>query len=571
MTGNKLIKILALILVLFLYGYLLIHKVELPKGDDMGRHIKNGELILHGDFRIIYSNLYTYTEPDFPFINHNWLFGVLAYLLYQIVGWSGLVMFKTIVFLLTFCLVFSIAVKKSNFWLASVLSLPTVLILMPRNQIRPEMFSFLFIAISLYLLSDLDEHPERKRMFWLVPIQLIWVNVHLFFVVGIALVGGSLIEKLIKDYKNFRKNPLVGKLTLLLLALIAVSFINPHGLEGALYPLKIFNNYGINIIENHPPAYFLKTSPPIDNIPIRYFQWSVVILAVSFLGNLRNMPVFYFLAAIATTIGGFMMFRLLSFFGLIFLPAASLNLKNSFLLLEKISKNFKKPFLKDNLERISIILFGIVISYLIFLGNTGNLLRYAKPGLGLTANSNQATDFFIENNLQGPLFNDFDSGSYLIYRLYSQWKVFVDNRPEAHSSTFLSETYLPAVSGSDNEWRKLDDQYSFNTIFLYIYSHDGNIRQFIVNRIHDPAWRLVYANSYNLIFVRNNMENQKIIDKFEITAENIEIKLNNLLNSPFFDDQTAAADIFNLLGRFDLGKKTLYEISKKWPEKGKFG
>jgi len=489
----------------------------------------------------------------------------MAHLFYLGIGWAGLVIFKTIVFLAAFCLVFAIAVRKSNFWLASVLSLPTIMILMARTILRPEMMSFLFIAISLYLLADLNEHPQSKRIFWLIPVQLIWVNMHLFFIVGIALVGGFLIEKFIKDYKNFRKNQLTKKLAFLLLALIAVSLINPNGLEGALYPVNIFNNYGINVLENYPPSYFLKSSPPLDNIPIRFFQWAAVILAVSFLINRRAMPIFYFLAAAATAMGGFMMFRLLSFFGLVFLPAASSNLKNIFIWLKN---KFKKSILGDNLERISIITFIIFICYLIFLGNTGSLLNYKKLGLGLTANSNQAANFFIEQDLQGPIFNDFDSGSYLIYRLYPRWKVFVDNRPEAHSATFLSETYMSALSSEDG-WQNIDAQYGFNTIFLYMYSRNGHMRSFTINRIYDPNWRLVYANSYNLILVRNNIENKKVIDEFEITPENVQIKLEGLSRSQNYDDQVAAADIYNLLGRFDLGREKLYSVAQKWPEKGK--
>jgi len=50
MASNKFIKILVFFLLLTLYGSLLIYKIELPSGDDMARHLKNGELILRGDF-----------------------------------------------------------------------------------------------------------------------------------------------------------------------------------------------------------------------------------------------------------------------------------------------------------------------------------------------------------------------------------------------------------------------------------------------------------------------------------------------------------------------------------------
>jgi len=565
MINNKFIKITVFILILVFYGSLLVHKIELPSGDDMGRHLKNGELILHGDFRIIYSNLYTYTEPEHPFVNHNWLFAVMAYLVYLVTGWTGLTILKIIVLLSAFCLVFSIAVRKSNFWLASFLSVPTIMILMARTTLRPEMMSFLFIAATLYLLADLDEHPRNNKIFWLVPIQLLWVNMHLFFIVGITMVGGFLIEKISKNYNNIRKNQVIKKLSVLLLALFLVTLINPNGLTGALYPVNIFNNYGIDVLENNPPSYFLKINPPFDNIPIIIFEWAVVIFAVSLLINLKNFSLFYFLFATATAIGGFAMFRLLSFFGLIFLPATSYNLKNSFSWLEK---NFNKSFSVINLARVAVVIFILSISYLIVLVNTGGLLSNIKPGLGLIPNSNQAADFFVEKNIEGPIFNDFDSGSYLINRLYPKWKIFVDNRPESHSSTFLAETYLPVLF-SEDAWKKIDNQYGFNSIFIYIYTRNNYMRNFVINRINDPNWSLVFANSYNLIFVRNNLINKRITDEYKITAENVQVKLETLLSSQDYDEQVAAADIFNLFGRFDLGSMALSRVAQSWPEKGK--
>src|SRR5438552_1318336 len=62
---------------------------------DIGRHIKNGEIFLHSaEFKIskselLHTNLFSYTNPDFPFINHHWGSGVLAYIIYSVAGFKG--------------------------------------------------------------------------------------------------------------------------------------------------------------------------------------------------------------------------------------------------------------------------------------------------------------------------------------------------------------------------------------------------------------------------------------------------------------------------------------------------
>jgi hypothetical protein len=53
----------------------------------------------------------------------------------------------------------------------------------------------------------------------------------------------------------------------------------------------------------------------------------------------------------------------------------------------------------------------------------------------------------IAKNLKGPIFNNFDIGSYLIFRLYNKSlpagrQVFVDGRPEAYPASFFQITYI---------------------------------------------------------------------------------------------------------------------------------
>src|SRR3989338_3401682 len=103
-------KVLVFVRLLPFYAWFLVHPIALPVGDDLPRLIKNGEMVFQKP-DVLTKNVYSYTEPDQPFANHHWLSGVVFYLLDEAVGFSGLVVFKTLVLLASFSLLFVTATK----------------------------------------------------------------------------------------------------------------------------------------------------------------------------------------------------------------------------------------------------------------------------------------------------------------------------------------------------------------------------------------------------------------------------------------------------------------------------
>jgi hypothetical protein len=540
-------------LLLVFYGILLFNKIGLPAAEDLGRHIKNGELIFAGDFRNLYTNTYSYTEPDFPFINHHWLSGVVFFFLQRVYGWGGLVLWKVVIVLTSFLIIFLLAARTGSFRMAALLSIPTIVMLRERTTVRPEIFSMLFIAIFVALLMDLRKHSDHKRIYWLIPIELLWVNMHVFFVFGIVLVFCLGIEQWWLHRTHPWAHPAVRTLAILSLCLILATFVNPNGWAGATYPLRIFNNYGMQVSENQPFLYYLQRYPPLDNISIYAFLLSIPILLVSFLVNFRRSSLFYALTAGISVVGSACIDRFLPIYAFLFLSVTCANFGSP------RGRGWKIGF---------ALLFFPLIFLGIFMASRNGLSNYIKPGLGLTNQSADSAVFFRTHGLRGPIFNDYDIGSYLTYALYPEEKVFVDARPEAYPSSFFTNTYLPIFAG-DNAWQHMLAEYKFNTIFFYQYDAGDNVRLFLYNRIHDPVWKLVYMDSYAVILVRNTKDNAEIIRRFAITPENAEAKLAPLMRSKEYSEQVGAADLAILLGRRDLALRTYAQVVKQWPNRGK--
>ena len=554
---------LVFVLILAFYGSLLLHKIDLPAADDLPRHIQNGATLLHGDTDVLYKNLYAYTEGNYPVTNHHWLSGVIFYVLQQLIGFDGLVLFKVILLLAAFCLLFVVALKKADFWLVAVVAVPSILVLRERTGLRPEIFSYFFIAIFLYLLSNLEEHPEHKRIFWLVPLQMVWVNLHIFSCIGIALVAGFLLEKI-------RDRILIRKLSLLLVGVAGATLINPYGIKifyVFYWSITAYKNFVVGTMEEYSVPEFLRFSTPAEDVSVTVLRPMALLMLVSFIPALKKKPIFYFLAGMSTIVIAFSRLRGFAFFGMMALPIISANLNGPYVWARE---EIKRRWASSARGLGAFLQAALVLcsAYLLIIAVHGRISRYTEFGIGLTSFSTSSSAFLKDTNIDGPIFNDPDIGSYLIGSLYPQEKVFVDNRfADAYSASFFKDTYLPLLS-DDTKWQEALKRYDFNVIVVYLYDETENFRAFIRRRIYDSDdWSFVYLDPYALILLRNTAANRETIQKFAITPGNIRQKMENLIHSDNPREQIAAADIFNVVGMPDEALPIFSNVIQRWPER----
>lgn len=564
---GKFYQALTFLALLALYASLQVQPIELPDGGDLPRLIKNGET-LFATPDVLSKNLYSYTEPDHPFANHHWLSSVLLYFLARTVGFSGIVVFKVVMLLAAFTLLFITAMKKVNFWLVAIFSLPTIIILADRTEARPEIFSYLFIAVFLYALTAFEKQPEQKRVFWLIPAQILWTNVHLYFAIGPLLVAGFLIEKIYKQRRHLHGNPIVLKTALLLGGVLTACFINPFGMAGAIRSLKLnlTHDFPILISEMDSVAAWLKIVPLSDNLSLLIYLPTALILYISFIVAWQQKPIFYFLASVGSAVLGYTYVRAMPLFGLIFLPAVTVNLNGAF---EKVGTwlRIKLPLHENSLGQAAGLLFVSIFTLVMIVTFRGN--EYANMGFGLAARSNDSAMFFKNEGLRGPIFNDTVTGSYLIYHLYPAERVFVDNRfGDAYSAPFFRDEYQAALN-SEERWQEILQQYNFNVLFFSHYDVRHYASEFLTRRMRDPSWALIYGDYYNVILLKNSPENQAKIERLQITSENAASSLNHLAASLAAEDQIAAADIYYLLGREDLAMAAYKKVVAQWPDIGK--
>ncbi|MBI4359261.1 MAG: hypothetical protein HY577_01635 [Candidatus Nealsonbacteria bacterium] len=502
------------LLLLSWYGLFLIHRIDLAAAD-LGRHLKNGQILLENfslDSPVLKTNFYSYTEPDYQTINHHWLSGVIFFLVFQFFGFVGLHLFFVLLSFFAFWLFFRIARQEAGLGPAVVLSLLIIPLVAERIEIRPEVFSYVLAGIFFNLLWTWRRQSERSSWLLVLPLlEVLWVNLHIYFILGPILIGVFLFESLtISERRRF-----FPKLGLIFLLVVLASLINPFGPKGSFDPLTIFQNYGYRLLENQS-VWFLEKLGFIINPNFLLFKIVLVVLILSFLAVLKMAPRRVSLAnlilASGLALAGFLAIRNFTVFGFFSLPLIAANLK---VIKEKnpFPERIQLDFLSLSFRSLAVALGLTLVVLLVF----NHSPRIAVPPLGLDvlAGNASAADFFQKQGLKGPIFNNYDIGGYLIFYLFPRERVFVDNRPEAYSAAFFQKEYIP-FQEDENEWRRGEEKYGFNAIF---FSHRDATpwgQEFLARRIRDPNWAPVFVDNYNIIFLKRNELNQGVIDRYEI-------------------------------------------------------
>ncbi len=505
-------------------GFLLlffVHQVDLTIAD-LGRHLKNGEIFLTelreyglgkiSNYPILRENYYSFSEPTFTVLNHHWLSGVIFYLIFSAVDFVGLHLFIIALEMAALILMFRVARREAGPGAALVVALLVIPLIGDRREIRPEAFSYLFVAIFFYLLWSYRHRKVSVLWLWALPVlQIFWVNSHIYFVFGPALVGLFWLQSLVEYREHWERFEI---LSYILGATIFACLVNPFGFQGLLEPLIIFKNYNLSVLENQPlwvlDKVHFTANPNLLLIKLVSAFWLISYIWSLVLARRKFSLVYLILGPVMVAVG-WLAWRNFAIFGFLILPAIAYQSKIIHHHYE--SKKSGGVFSYNFMLGVAIIVAVLIVAVL-----QGDHLSKLQPirGLGPMPGNSASAEFFRVQKLNGPIFNNYDIGGYLIYYLFPQEKVFVDNRPEAYANNFFEKEYVP-MTHSEEAWQAMLSKYNFNVIFFS--RRNSTSQEFLITRVADPGWAPVYVDRYNIIFLRRNEANRELIKKFELPKE----------------------------------------------------
>jgi hypothetical protein len=139
-----------------------------------------------------------------------------------------------------------------------------------------------------------------------------------------------------------------------------------------------------------------------------------------------------------------------------------------------------------------------------------------------------ATEFIIENGLKGNMYNFYNWGGYLIWRLAPERKVFIDGRGLKQRIRLELSTLIYNASGEMFEgmpkWKAILQAYNIQYIVIPLTGQRGRISRLEDALIQDKHWIPVFQDYNAIIFVKASPVNHDVIRKYSLSEGHLMYK-----------------------------------------------
>jgi|Deesub1362A_J573_1020465.scaffolds.fasta_scaffold00537_18 hypothetical protein len=500
-TKYHIILLSLTILAVFLYALIPINDF------DFWWHLETGDWIIEHE-RLPDADPFSYTSlkddpeapgrPDFV-LRQYWLAQVLFSLIVRFLGLQGFIILRAVVFTLT--AIFSLLlIRHYRANMVGTITLPLLALVTTECLTdRPQMFSFLLATMVFYLLESGIE-KKQYLLFIIPPLMLLWANIHAGFLVGIIFILVYLamipFEERIRGVRR----------TLIPVAIlsIALTYLNPTHWE-AIKRVFVFYRGGLLLretLEYHSP---FKIIPYTMDNPGWLSYWAIVLLTVfSAILLIRNRTWSRFIILTGTLCASLISMRFTYFFAPVAVPLISSSLKN----MTDVKVKDQGSKIHDLRLVIPKVFLLIGVSLLIFIYSRMDLPDLLKSETAYGYFPEQAAEYIISRPIPSPIFNDVNWGGYLIWKLWPNYRVFIDTR------TLNVDTYRQYISVINNytgEGRFILEAYGIKSIITpAINPYTGEIFPFVRALYRDDNWALIYLDGVAMIFVKDEYAKQRL-------------------------------------------------------------
>jgi len=386
---------------------------------DMWWHFRTGQWIV-AHTQVPATDSFSAYGMGKPWVAYSWLFEILIYTLFTKFGLVGILAF-TVSMSLVIALVLHGALRRMGspfiievFSVAVALSAMSSLIY-PRSWL----FSILFFTVELFILFHVRRTDKIAPLLALPPLFVLWANLHMQFVYGLAVLGLFLVEVLLSQlpsvslYPRHRPNISLGRVSFLLLACLVATLITPYHFRLYIPIFEVIGQTGAfqMILELLPLSFRALT------------DWLVIGLTIGAAFVLGWQRAWLPFPTLLLMMGTFLAFRARRDVWVLVLAAV-------FIINEFGSFARSEPsFGFTKFRAICVIVALTVAIYLIGLSR-----QVSEQQLEIAVERQfpvSAVKFINEKNYAGPLYNHFNWGGYLIWAL-PRLPVSMDGRMNLH-------------------------------------------------------------------------------------------------------------------------------------------
>lgn len=445
---------------------------------DLWWHIKAGEQIVLNQ-SVPHVDNFSYTKQGAEWVAHEWLSEVLIYELFRAFGLVGLtIVFSTMV---TAVLFITYLRCHGRPYAASIATLLAASASSPLFGVRPQMITLLFAGIYIAVLEKYARKGYSKSLIWLIPMMLLWVNLHAGFALGLGLVGLYIVSLFLDGLV-----PRLRPLALVLLSCIAIVPINPNGFRMYSYPIETITSSSM--------AAFIEEWASPDFHKLMYLPLALLMLAtfaVLTLSTNRAKKGELFLVLV-TCFAAMRSVRHIPIFALVAAPVFANHLWDM-VTNRGWDKWFTKPEKRLGAFNSAVNLLLLALPFILIVFRLWHFAAHERSYEEIR-NPVAAVDFLQKERLPGPIYNRYGWGGYLIYRLYPDYRVYIDGRADVYGDDFFAQT-MNVYDGLEDADRLLDN-YHVNTVLIA-----PSVAMATLLRAN-VKWTIVYEDKQAVIFGR---------------------------------------------------------------------
>lgn len=367
---------------------------------DFGWHKRMGQLIVERG-HLPAGDPFSYSMPSFPFVDHEWLTNVILFQLHEWFGKVGLAALFALLGVLTVV----VAVPRRLWSWAVVPVLFSIDVLWGRGGVRPQVESWLFLAILLRLWS---ERGVWIRWRWIVPAGFVlWANLHGSFALGLVILGWVIFLTSLQNRKICIRDWIIWLLS------VAGTLVNPYGWH-------LWYEVWMQITDTKLRTTIVEWQPFYSHFEITLLFIGVLVIAFG-VRNLRAWPWWQTGILVLMGIAGLSSLRHAPLFVIVSLPVVAAGFDGFYREIVRIRDAVPRA------KRFFGILIGISAVFAIV--NVG-LLGYGVVKVRRERIEYYPKDAIVfmksQQNVQ-QVFSSYNWGGYLIEH-YPEQQVFIDGR-----------------------------------------------------------------------------------------------------------------------------------------------
>jgi hypothetical protein len=416
----------------------------------------------------------SWTQAGQPIVYEPWLAGVFFWLVYDRGGAAATFLLRGILLGLTYSIIWFAARRDSGPRLATILVLLLGLASSNNWEMRAQLFAYPLFAICLYIL--LQWQSGDHRFLWILPVAtILWANVHGSFVLVFLLVGAAFVFG-----KGNRKSILIT-----LAIMFTGTLLNPQG-------VRLWTHVAFMLTTPSNQAYSVEWHPPLNagwqmNM---FFGWTLIFAPLAAISSrkLSLLEWIWFLGFGWLAVSG-IRYVIWFLFILVVLTAAPL----ADLTRNKLDNSVK---VSSPTVNIALACFFIPLSLLYLPGLREKWWAEAPAAYAVDATPRGAVQWLKEHpEVQGPLWNDYVFGSYLLFALPSR-PISIDSRFFPFPPKQMEE--YQEISHGSTKWESIFKRDGINLLLLSTTTQSKLVEQVEAS----DQWCQQYHDEYAVIFSR---------------------------------------------------------------------